>query len=251
MKASGMRTILGLATLLVASAPAWGQPYPPPPPPGPPPGAYYHGYAADRFGEFRLWVGGFQPDAHGDYWENKFRDFSGSRSDLRDVIGGGDFIYHFDRYNAVMFSASYYTTTLGQSYRNFLDQNNNRIRHNTDFDIGSGSVAYVLFPAGTHTPVIPYLGAGVGFYNWRLREAGDFIDFGHGNAIFSAVNVDSGTAFGYFFLAGLELPVTRHLAILVDGRYTKAHDTLGGDFAGFGRLDLSGGQVVGGVAFHL
>jgi len=150
-----------------------------------------------------------------------------------------------------MFSASYYQTTLGQSYRNFLDQNNNRIRHDTDYEIGSGSVAYVLFPAGTHTPVIPYLGAGVGLYSWRLREAGDFIDFSHGNAIFSAVNVDSGTAFAYFFVAGLEVPVTRHLAILVDGRYTKSHDTLGGDFEGFGRLDLSGGQVVGGVAFHL
>jgi len=251
MKSSSTRMILCLASLLVASAPAWGQPYPPPPPPGPPPGPYHYHGNADRFGEFRIWAGGFQPDAHGDYWQNKFRDFTGSRSDLRDVIGGGDFIYHFDRYNAVMFSASYYTTTTGQSYRNFLDQNNNRIRHNTDFDIGAGTVAYVLFPAGTHSPVIPYLGAGVGIYSWRLREAGDFIDFANGNSIFSAANVDSGTAFGYFFLAGLEIPVTRHLALLVDGRYTKSHDTLGGDFKDFGRIDLSGGQVVGGLAFHL
>lgn len=250
MKLASARMILSLASLLVAAAPVWGQPYPPPPPPGPPPGAYYHGNS-DRFGEFRLWAGGFQPDAHDDYWENKFRNFTGSRNDLRDVIGGGDFIFHFDRYNAVMFSASYYTSTIGQSYRNFLDQNNNRIGHNTAFDIGSGSVAYVLFPAGTHSPVIPYLGAGVGFYNWRLREAGDFIDFDHGNTIFSAENADSGTAFGYLFVAGLEVPVTRHVALLVDGRYTKAHDTLRGDLAGLGRIDLSGGQVVGGIAFHL
>src|SRR6202049_3279278 len=113
MKASGTRMILGLASLLVASAPAWGQPYPPPPPPGPPPGASYPASAAARFGEFRLWVGGFQPDAHGDYWESKFGEFTGSRSDLRDVIGGGDFIYHFDRYNAVIFSARYDQTTFG------------------------------------------------------------------------------------------------------------------------------------------
>jgi opacity protein-like surface antigen len=255
MKSARLRILLGLVGLIVAVAPALAQPYPPPPPPSgppPPPGAYYHRYGGgDRFGEFRIWVGGFQPDAHGDYWDNKFTDFTGSRSDLRDVIGGGDFIYHFDRYNAVMFSASYYTTTTNQAYRNFLDQDNRQIRHNTDFEIGSGSVAYVLFPAGTHTPVIPYLGAGVGFYAWRLREAGDFIDFTNDNQIFSTINRDTGTAFGYFFVAGLELPVTRHLALLVDGRYTKSHDTLGRDFAGFGRLDLSGGQVVGGLAFHL
>jgi opacity protein-like surface antigen len=255
MKSARVRMMLGVAGLLAATAPAWAQPpYPPPPPPGPPPGPspYYHrtGYS-DRFGEFRVWVGGFQPDAHGDYWSNVFRDFTGSRSDFRDVIGGGDFIYHFDRYNAVMFSASFYSTSLTQSYRNFLDQNNNRIRHDTDFDIGSGSVAYLLFPAGTHTPVIPYLGAGVGVYSWRLREFGDFIDFGNHNAIFTSRLSDDGTAFGYFFVAGLEIPMSRHVALLIDGRYTKSHDTLSGDFEGFGRLDLSGGQIAGGIAFHL
>lgn len=254
MRSFRVRLILGLAALLVAAAaPALAQPpYPPPPPPGPGPGpGYYSHGGSDRFGEFRLWAGGFQPDAHGDYWDNKFRDFTGSRNDLRDAIGGGDFIYHFDRFNAVMFSASFYSTTAGQSYRNFLDQDNNRIRHNTDLDIASGTVAYVLFPAGTHTPVIPYLGAGVGIYGWRLRETGDFIDFANNNQIFSARLESNGTAFGYFFLAGLEIPLTRHLALLVDGRYTKAHDTLSGDFDGFGRLDLSGGQITGGISFHL
>ena len=252
MRWSRVRMLLCAAALLVASTPVWAQPYPPPPPPGPPggPGPYYH-YGSDRFGEFRIWVGGFRPDAHDAYWNDNFRNFTSSKSDFQDVIGGGDFIYHFDRFNAVMFSASFYSTTVTSSYRNFLDQNNNRIRHATDFEIASGSVAYVLFPAGTHTPVIPYLGAGVGIYGWRLRETGDFIDFNHGNAIFNDRLEDTGTAFGYFFLAGLEIPVTRHMAFLIDGRYTKSHDTLGSDFAGFGRLDLSGGQIAGGIAWHL
>jgi opacity protein-like surface antigen len=242
--------VLGLAALVVSSAPAWAQP-PYPPPPGPP-GAYYHrGGGSDRFGEFRLWVGGFRPDAHDQYWNDNFRDFSASRSDYQDVIGGGDFIYHFDRYNAVMFSASFYGTTNTISYRNFLDQNNQRIRHDHEFDIASGSVAYVLFPAGTHTPVIPYLGAGVGVYGWRLVEDGDFIDFNDNNRIFSSRLHDSGAAFAYFFVAGIEVPVTRHVAFLIDGRYTKSHADLSGDFAGFGRLDLSGGQIVGGIAWHL
>ncbi len=245
MKSARVRFVLGLAGLVVAAAPVLAQPYPPPPPPP------YHRGDVDRFAEFRVWAGGFQPDAHGDYWDNKFRDFTGSRNDLRDVIGGGDFIFHIDRINAIMFSASYYSSTTTQAYRNFLDQNNNRIRHDTDYEIGAGTVAYVLFPAGTHTAVIPYLGAGVGVYGWRLREAGDFIDFGNHNTIFSTENHDTGAAFGYFFVAGFEVPVTRHMALLIDGRYTKSHETLSGDFAGFGRLDLSGGQIVGGLAFHL
>src|SRR5258708_29477654 len=138
------RLILALAALLgAAAAPAWAQPpYPPPPPPGPGPGpgpGYYHYGPSDRFGEFRLWVGGFQPDAHDDYWNNKFRDFTGSRGDLRDVIGGGDFISHFARYNAVMIPGSFYSTTVGQSFRNFLPQNNNRIRHHTHLHVSSSS----------------------------------------------------------------------------------------------------------------
>ena len=252
MKSARVRILLGLVGLIVAVAPALAQPYPPPPPPGPGPGPYYQRVGSgDRFGEFRLWVGGFQPEAHGDYWNDNFINFTGGRGDLRDAIFGGDFIYHFDRYNAMMFSLSYYSTSNDQAYRNFLDQNNNQIQHATDFSVGSGSLAYVLFPAGTHTPVIPYLGGGVGFYAWRLREAGDFIDFSNNDNVFGAINSDSGTAFGYFFVAGLEVPVTRYMAFLVDGRYTVAHDTLGGDLAGLGRLDLSGGQVAGGLAFHL
>ena len=40
-------------------------------------------------------------------------------------------------------------------------------------------------------------------------------------------------------------------AVRIDGRYTVSHDTLGRDFAGFGRIDLTGGQIAGGLAFHL
>jgi opacity protein-like surface antigen len=251
MRSGRLRLLLGGAGLLLAALPALGQ-YPPPPPPpgpyGPPP---YHRHPSDQFVEFRLWAGDFLPDFHGDYWDNNFRNFTGSRSDFQDVIGGGDFIFHFDRYNALMVSASFYTASGTESYRGFLDQDNNPISHRTSLDISAGTVGYVLFPAGTHNPVIPYLGAGIGVYGWRLHEDGDFIDFEHANSIFSAANSDSGAAFGYFFVAGLEIPVTRHLAFLVDGRYTKAHANLGGDFNNFGRLDLSGGQIVGGLAFHL
>ncbi len=248
MKSMRAHLISGLAALALSAAPALAQPPQPPCCPDP--------YAAppahrdnNQFVEFRLWAGGFRPTLGGDYWDNNFRNFTGNKSDFQDVIGGGDFIFHFDRINALMVSASFYSGSSTEAYRNFADQNNNPILHHTTLDISSGTAAYTLFPAGTHNAVIPYLGAGVGIYGWRLHEGGDFIDMN--SNIYSGGFGDSGTAFGYFFLAGLEVPVTRHLAILVDGRYTVAHANLGGDFNGFGRLDLSGGQVAGGVAFHL
>jgi opacity protein-like surface antigen len=250
MKPFNKAILLSLATALVAAAPALAQPpgppddpnYPPPPPPR-------HHQETNRFGELRFWVGAFRPTASSDYWHDNFANFTGSRNDFQDVIGGGDFIYHFDRMNAIMVSVSGYTGNNTEAYRFFADQDNNPIVHHTRLEITSGSFGYALFPAGTHNAVIPYLGAGVGLYSWRLTENGDFID--PSNNIFGAHLSDSGTAFGYYFVAGLEVPVSRHVALLVDGRYTVAHDNLGGAFSGFNRLDLSGGQLAGGVALHL
>jgi hypothetical protein len=246
MRSVRTQVILGLGALLLAAAPVLAQPPQPPCCPDPYASQQQH---RDNFGEFRLWAGEFFPTAHGSYWDNNFATFTGSRTDFQDVIGGGDFILHLDRYNALVFSASFYSGSDTEAYRNLADQNNNGIFHNTSLDIDSGSVAYALFPAGTHNAVIPYIGAGVGIFGWRLHEGGNFVD--PNNNIFGAGFVNSGTAFGGLLLAGLEVPVTRHVAFLVDGRYTMAHANLGGEFAGFGRLDLSGAQVVGGVAFHL
>ncbi|HVT57174.1 MAG TPA: outer membrane beta-barrel protein [Thermoanaerobaculia bacterium] len=234
------RTILGLAGVLVAAAPAFAQDG----------SRYTRSYGS--FGEFRLWLGGFRPDASSTYWNDKFRDFTGSANDFQNVIGGADFLYHFDQHNALMINGHFYSGNATQSYRNFLDQNNNRIRHDTKLDISAGELAYVLFPAGERAPVLPYIGAGIGIYGWRLRESGDFINFNdQPPSVFSSTLADSGTAFGYFFLAGIEVPLSRHFAIFGEGRYTKASATLSGDFAGFGKLDLSGGEVAAGFAWHL
>jgi opacity protein-like surface antigen len=253
MKRTTQSLLLSLGCLLLAAVPALAQVPPPPPPPypppvyAPPPPSQPH----DEFVEFRVWAGEFFPTAGGAFWNNNFNNFTGSKSDFQDVIGGGDFVFHFDRFNALMVSASFYSASSDEAYRGFLDQNNNFITHRTRLDISSGTVAYALYPAGTHKPVIPYLGAGLGVYGWRLSEGGNFIDFSNNNTISPSFNRESGATLGYFFVAGLEVPVSRHVALLVDGRYTVAHANLNDQFAGFGRLDLSGGQVVGGVAFHL
>lgn len=256
MKRAPQTILLGLGLLLLAVVPTLAQ-YPPPPPPGPgyyppPPPPPPH-RPHDQFVEFRLWAGGFLPAFGGDFWDNNFRTFTGSRNDFQNVIGGGDFVFHFDRYNALMVSASFYSGSSNEQYRNFVDQNGNGIGHRTTLDVSSGTVAYAFYPAGTHGSVIPYLGAGIGVYGWRLHQNGDFIDFNNNDNIFPAFFSDDGATFGYFFLAGLEVPVSRHVALFVDGRYTEARaNNMHNDFElGTGRLDLSGGQVAGGIAFHL
>lgn len=240
MTTRSARALFGLAGLLLASTPAWAQYYRP-----------YH-RDPDRGTDLRVWVGGFFPDGHSTYWEDKFRDFSGKIGDFDAVTGGGDFQFRLDRHSALMLSATYYYGAATQAYRNFTDTSGGRIRHDASLDIGSFTGAYVFHFVGRRGQVDPYVGAGGGLYVWRLRESGDFIDFTtNPRSIFTSNLTSSGTTGGYFFLAGAEFPLTPAVSLFVEGRYSKASDTLGGDFAGFGKLDLSGKSVGGGVSWHL
>jgi len=248
MRSIQKRLLLGAATLLVASAPAWSQDAQ---------DSYRRHYRQggedyDVRNEFRLWLGGFRPDGHSAYWDDVRREFDGSASDFQNVIGGGDFVFHLAPHVGLMVSASYWSGSSNLAYRNFLDQNNSRISHDASLDITSGTVAVIFWPAPPHSAINPYLGGGGGIYGWRLRESGDFIDFTQASLpVFTSTLVASGTTGGYFFVAGADIPVGRRVSLFFEGRYTKASDTLNKDFGGFGRIDLSGGQIAGGVSFHL
>jgi hypothetical protein len=97
-----------------------------------------------------------------------------------------------------------------------------------------------------------YLGAGVGANFWEYEEVGDFVDFSDPELpIFPGRFKDTGTAFQTQLSAGLELPLSRGFHLVLEGRYSWSDDQLGGDFSGFGDIDLGGGWffVVGAFRF--
>jgi opacity protein-like surface antigen len=206
----------------------------------------------DDASEIRLWVGGFIPDLSSGFWRNERDNFTGVRSrDLEDTNFGADFILRLNPYWGLMFGGSYYTGSTTGAYRNFSDDTNSAIRHDTTLDIGSFTVgAVVHFAPGSI--VNPYLGAGAGIYDYRLHENGDFIDFSQTTLpIFRSFDTASGTTFGGYALAGLDFRVAHSVSLFVEGRYTMASKDLSGDFSGLGKIDLSGASVNGGVSFHL
>src|SRR3954469_142121 len=209
-----------------------------------------------RFIEGRMWFGTSVPDARSNFWDDNFQNYQASRGQLTGFAFGFDSIRHFDRHNALMISAGFSWSSANEPARYVLDENGNPLEHHLDLDTFSLTAAYLFYPAGTEHRVIPYLGAGAGFYMGELRayrssfvtddcdEDGDctieFID--KQDSFFLTV--------GYFAVAGLEVPVSSHAAILLDGRYTVAHANLGSDFVDNRNLDLSGGQYAMGVAIH-
>ena len=107
---------------------------------------------------------------------------------------------------------------------------------------GSEKQRWVLHP-------VPYLGAGIGVTYWEYEEVGDFVDPAD-STIFYGRFIDSGTDFETHVLAGLELPVNDRFTFLLEGRYSWANASLGGDFSGFGDLDLGGFAAYFGMGYR-
>lgn len=236
MNSKALRMTLAFAGLLLAVTPSWAQ--------------QRRGFY-ERDGAFRVQLGAFQPEGDSEYWDDKELDFTGGVDDLENASFGIDYLLPLNRNFSLMFSGTAYGGDTTQSYRDFVDNFGDRIRHDTTLGIASATVGVVVHPFGSDAPVSPYIGAGAGSYFWSLEEDGDFIDFGRNNDVFSATLQDEGVAFGYYYLLGVEAPITRRLSIFGEGRWTQADDELSDDFEGFGDIDLSGRTFAVGLSWNL
>jgi opacity protein-like surface antigen len=209
-----------------------------------------------RSTEGRVWIGQTTLRARSDYWDDNFQNFDANRSKLNGISFGFDWIDHLDRHNALMLSLGINLNTLNEPARNVLDENGDPLEHHLTLDTFSLTGSYLLYPAGTGHRLIPYLGAGAGLYAGQLNSyrtsftTDDCDEDGNCTTQFVDSNKSNFATFGYFALAGLEVPVSAHVALEVEGRYTEAHANLGSDFKDNSHLDLSGRQLIAGVAIH-
>jgi opacity protein-like surface antigen len=234
MNSKALRMTLAFAGLLLAVTPAWAQ--------------QRRGFY-ERDGAFRVHLGAFQPEGDSEYWNNKELDFTGGVDDLEGATFGLSYLLSLNRHFSLQFSGTGYAAETTQSYRDFVDNFGDRIRHDTTLGIASATVGVVVHPFGSDAPVSPYLGAGGGSYFWSLEEEGDFI--ASNDDIFFATLQDEGVAFGYYYLVGLEAPITRRMSIFAEGRWDQADDELSDDFEDFGDIDLSGRTFLVGLSWNL
>jgi hypothetical protein len=98
-----------------------------------------------------------------------------------------------------------------------------------------------LLPLGRHGAFQPYVGGGIGIYNWRYSETGDFIDFTlPGRPLFRESYVADGTALGPVAVFGARFLVGGSATFGGEVRYQKAEADLDEiDFLG-PKIDLGG-----------
>jgi len=215
------------------------------------PAAAQRPYRSVADNEFRIRVGQFEPRGDSAYWDDKFDFFTGSVDQFDDITIGGDYVLALGRRSSLMFSGDVYEGEDDQSYLGFVDEFGSPIVHTTRLQIASLTAAYVVSLTGRDATIVPYVGVGGGVYDWELEERGDFIDFGVvPNEIFTDRFRDGNTTLGWFWLAGVELPVGPRWSVFAEGRWQRLDEELNGDFEGLGDLDLSGRSIFGGFSWR-
>jgi len=216
----------------------------------PPAQAQRHWQPGDN-GSFRVMLGYFHPDGNSEYWDDKFTDFTGSASDFNDFSFLMDYRLPVSHAAAFLFGAGWYEGATTQAYRDWVDGSGRPIRHKTSLRTFELTGAFIYEIGERNYPITPYVGAGGGFIWWELQERGDFIDFTDENLpIINTWYGSNDVTFSLFGLAGLDVRMNDNWSLVGQARYRWAEDELGGNFAGFGTIDLSGFDYVFGAAFH-
>lgn len=215
------------------------------------PAAAQRPYASPDQNAFRVRLGLFEPDAESEYWDDTFSIFSGSANRFEDISFGGDFRWAIGGRSSVMFSGDYYEGSTGQAYLDFVDGFGSPISHTTTLEISSATAAFVFDLTSRRATVVPYVGIGGGIYDWQLSESGDFIDFGvFPEEIFTDRFTANNTTLGWYWLAGVEVPLGPRWGVFVEGRWQNVEDDLDQDFDTLGVIDLSGRHVFGGFSWR-
>lgn len=133
----------------------------------------------------------------------------------------------------------YYRRTVPSVYTDFQANNGTEIAQDLRLRIIPTALTFRVLPLGQSSAFQPYVGAGLGIYNWRYSETGDFIDFGSVNQrVIRGSFVASGTETAPMALAGIRF-AGDSLSVGGEVRYQKAEGELGEDFAA-DTIDLGG-----------
>jgi hypothetical protein len=161
---------------------------------------------------------------------------------IRDVSGGtvnAEYLVGLSPWLEAGLGIGVFKGSTPSFYRDFVNDNGAEIQQNLTMRIIPFSATIRLLPLGRENPIEPYIGAGVGVFNWRYRESGEWIDFSD-FSVYRDSFVGSGTATGPVILGGLRFPAGAW-AIGFEVRHQRAEGVLpaGESFSG-DRIDLGG-----------
>jgi len=124
-------------------------------------------------------------------------------SDFNGAAIGGEWIVPLGQYFEAGAGVGFSRRTVDSFYERFTDRDGSEIEQTLRLRIVPVAFTVRVVPLGQSSPVQPYFGGGLGLFNWRYSESGEFVDFQRGNAVFREQYVASGSETGPIVLGGL------------------------------------------------
>jgi len=159
-----------------------------------------------------------------------FKDFNGASVGAEWLIPIGD-------YFEAGAGLGFYRRTVPSVYADFVDNDGTEIEQDLRLRIVPLTATIRVLPLSRKSGVQPYFGVGLGLFNWRYSESGEFVDF-RDNSIFRASYVADGNDVGPVALGGLRFAGDSFSAG-GEIRYQRAEGDLDNRFAG-NKIDLGG-----------
>lgn len=159
--------------------------------------------------------------------------------DFNSASFGGEWLFRVSDFVEAGVGAGFYQRTVPSVFGRFTHSDGSEIEQDLKLRIIPLTATVRFLPLGRGA-VEPYVGAGIGFFNWRYSEVGEFVDFSD-DSIFAARYRASGNATGPVILGGVRVPVADIWMVGGEIRYQKAQGTFDNpdDFLGE-KIDLGG-----------
>ena len=151
---------------------------------------------------------------------------------------GGEWLVGLGRFLEAGAGVSYTAQTVPSFYQDFVDPDGTEVDQDLHLRITPIAFTVRFLPLGQATPFQPYVGGGLGIFNWKYRESGEFIDFNAGREIFVDTFEANGNATGAIVLGGVRF-AGRRFSAGGEIRYQHASGDLPSDFSA-PKIDLGG-----------
>jgi opacity protein-like surface antigen len=125
--------------------------------------------------------------------------------DFNNVTFGGEWLFGLGDYLEGGLGLGFYQETVPSVYRDLQDIDGTEIAQELKLRIVPMTATLRFLPIGRGSVAQPYLGAGIGIFNWRYSEVGEFV--APDGSLFRNRYVADGNTVGPVVLAGIRAPV--------------------------------------------
>ena len=247
MGGGGRIWLMGAALLVAASVPAKAQ------------GAGNGYLFGTPDAQLTVRGGWFIASANSDFYDQARKDFTLDKSDFNSPTVGAELALRLASQLDFSLDLAWSGISQRSHYRNFVDNNNQEIEQTTTLRRVplTANLKAFLVPRGRSvghlayipSKVVPWIGLGAGTTWFDLEQSGDFIAPGGG--VVTDNLQDSGWGPTLQGMGGVDVTLTPRIALTGDARYLWSKATLGSDFGGYNKIDLSGVSLALGVTFRL